>query len=264
MNKLNPPPTNFIFKKLAHVIFIFTFAITVASCAKTKPVAPEPETPVSLDAQSSSNSQNSYSSVIYYKNNVNVSQSDIDFTDTTLNTIINNEGNGVVGVYAYTTVSEYLKKGTALGHNLTKALQIENDLRNYANSIGAITLYDQTGNVDPSYTDFEQNYIGNTPELQEPTAAGILPGTWHDNFSATQPSTIYPSVSAFMWFSAWQNKVSAYSPRYIYGVDMLYEKTIFRRRLATLTNWGWQKIVFNVYPFSFLNNNSKSWLSAGL
>jgi hypothetical protein len=230
----------------------------MVSCKKQETL--KPSSPTETFVQQSSNAA-AAATVKYYLDNSVVAT--VNFNDPNLNTIINKEADGSTGVYAYTTLNGYLNKGTVLGHNLAIGIQIENDLKNYANSIGAIDLYDRTGQIDTRYTIFEQNYIATSPALQKNSTNSVIGinGIWYDNPYPSKPSTAYPPISAFMWFGAWQNRVSGFRSIWIYGVDFLYKRTMFRSRLATFTGWGDSEVFFNLAPFQFLDNNTKSWLS---
>jgi hypothetical protein len=210
--------------------------------------------------------QNEQSVKSYFNNNL---VNELDYTDESLNIIVNKEEDGSIGIYAYSNLQGYLTKGTSLGKNLIKALQIENDLRNYAISIGADALYNQTGQIDPRYLSFEENYINNTPELNlnqnsQTTQSAILGGFWFDDVKPWSiPRTAYPSVSATMWLGAWQKRVGSYNPLFFYGIDRIFALPFFKKRLATLTNWN-SGISFDTRGLEFLNNKSRSWLAMGI
>ncbi len=236
-------------------------SLLFVKCSKTDLTTQEQ----SKDYRSESAPIFSTPTVNYYFNGQIVQAAAIDFEDSTLNILISKSDGEQVSIYAYTTENDYIKKGNELGLNLTLQLKIEKDLSNYADSIGAIALYDNTGVVDAAYTAFETSYLANIPQIEAMLInKSSIGGVWFDDiWSGTKPSTIYPSVSALMWFGAWQNRVSSFVPLFFYGTDIIYNKTFFRRRMATITGWGSQTISFNWPWLSSLNNKSKSWLSFG-
>ena len=90
----------------------------------------------------------------YYFNNARVAVDSYSLEDTTLNLIIQRVNDDTLLFFSYSNLSGYINKGTDLGLNLQKVLEIENDLQSYAQSIGAINLYDSTGVIDARYTAF--------------------------------------------------------------------------------------------------------------
>jgi hypothetical protein len=95
----------------------------------------------------------------YYFNNARVAEDTYSLEDTTLNLIIQKVSDEKIIFFSYSSLAAYLQKGTELGLNLQKVLEIENDLQSYAQSIGAIDLYDNTGVIDARYTAFEENIL---------------------------------------------------------------------------------------------------------
>lgn len=202
--------------------------------------------------------------IFYYRDNKKVLENGVDFEDSTLNILISKSSDNVISVNAYTNEVKYITKGIELGLDLQLQLKIEKDLRNYADSIGAITLFDTTGIIDPAYTSYEATYLASIPKIaSSETNRTLNGGVWYDNIQPSSPSTIYPGVSVAMWFGAWQNRVSCFVPRFFYGTDIIYNKTFFRKRMATLTGWGSQPFSFGYPPLTPLNNKSKSWLAFG-
>jgi hypothetical protein len=200
----------------------------------------------------------------YYFNNARVAEDTYSLEDTTLNLIIQKVSDEKIIFFSYSSLAAYLQKGTELGLNLQKVLEIENDLQSYAQSIGAIDLYDNTGVIDARYTAFEEKYINDIPNYKEGQNKGILAGTWFDKSSPnTTPRTLYPGISAFMWFGAWQKKVSCFAPMFLYGKDVIYKETLFRKRMVTLIGWGTGTISFTG-PLAFIDNKARSWLAYGL
>lgn len=197
-------------KKLAWMFFI---PIIMISCKRNELVTPDLKKP----SESMEVMRSTPPEVDYFFNNTKVSSSSLNLEDTTLNVIINNGEDGKVSIFAYSTLAGYVSKGNSLGLNLQLYLTIEANLRNYAQSIGAIDLFDQTGVVDPAYTAYEAAYLASIPQVEAGQSnKTVVGGVWFDDiWSGTSPSTIYPSVSPFMLFGAWSNRVSSFTPLFL-------------------------------------------------
>lgn len=61
----------------------------------------------------------------------------------------------------------------------------------------------------------------------------------------------------------WRNRVSSFTPLLLGGVDKVFQRSFYRRRLATFWNWGFTTTDF-CGPLARINNNSNSWWSAGI
>ena len=147
---------SFIFRTVEKfkIFQLLVVLVLIVSCNKEL-VEKESAMETTKVAVSETNSLRSSAPICeYYFNNARVAVDSYSLEDTTLNLIIQRVNDDTLLFFSYSNLSGYINKGTDLGLNLQKVLEIENDLQSYAQSIGAISLYDSTGVIDARYTAF--------------------------------------------------------------------------------------------------------------
>lgn len=60
----------------------------------------------------------------------------------------------------------------------------------------------------------------------------------------------------------WNDKVSSFRSLHIYGFSIFYDKTMFRKRMITITDFGWHLWNFQG-PLKFVNDRTSSCLDIG-
>ena len=123
---------------------------------------------------------------------------------------------------------------------------------------GVVEEYEKTGKVSSAYLDYEAEYyermIANLTDSPSFRGTDILHKDCRGGNNAPLATTL-----PFMW-PGWNNEVSAYTPLHVYSGLSIYDRSFYRRKMATLWNFGWTRYCFEG-PLSFLNDNMSSAIS---
>lgn len=157
-------------------------------------------------------------------------------------------------VNIFTTREKYINWGYINKRPVELYLEIEEHLASYAKDNGYIAEYELTGVVSQDYLDYESEYFNKMTNGVNSRAVTMLHKDFWGGSSAPMPLTL-----PVMW-PGWNNKVSRYYPLNIWGGMAIYNKAFYRRRMATLWNWGWQSIRFEG-PLSYLNDKMSSGIN---
>ncbi len=166
-------------------------------------------------------------------------------------------GGALYKIWAFTTEANYVAWGDSYGLPVACHLEVGRHLGDYAEQIGAIAYYEQTGEELPQFTQYANNYINqmdcNGQNSQYRTPSAIYKNHWGG------PGAIITTFTPFM-YPGWNNTVSRYYTFGIYNGFTVYDKIYYRKRLATLWNWGWNYWRFH-YGLSWLDNKMSSGIT---
>lgn len=164
-------------------------------------------------------------------------------------------GRGLIKIWGFSSKAGYLAWADA--HNLPAArnLAIEEHLRNYADTSGAVSIYDSTGAIPQWYIDYEISYLKkmgilDERSIEDRSLCWLRKGCNHTG--GVPMLTTLP----LMW-PGWNDAVSRFDHLVIYGNVKLYSKRFYKRRFFDYWNWGYQEICFRG-PLAYANNRMRS------
>lgn len=162
---------------------------------------------------------------------------------------------GIVTIYAFSSKEEYIKWGNDNGFPVALKLEIAEHLSTYAIEKGVIDEYERTGVVPQSYIKYERQYYERmmSSSLNQ---AGTRGYTMLHKECIGGPSAPIISTLPVMW-PGWNNKVSAYFDFNVWGNLTIFDRTFYRKKLASIWDWGWKKVCFTG-PLSPLDNKMSS------
>jgi hypothetical protein len=169
---------------------------------------------------------------------------------------LNSEGEKNIEIHGFSTVELYLAYGDTHGMDLRLGFEIENHLREYAISSGAVAAYEATGVEPQSFIDYSAQYIAS----KKPSVAESRSVTMMREDCSTGATMAFATTSVTMHFGTWSDRVSSYFPFMIYGPDSFFDKKFYDKKLATIWNFGWSDYCFNQAPgLGFMNKRTSSW-----
>ncbi len=201
----------------------------------------------------------------FFLDNQSVAEGTFDPTDQNLIIAVTGEDVasdptiGIIKIWAFSSEALYIAWGEANDLPVACMLEMEDHLRTYASTSGAISYYEQTGAILPSYEQYATNYIA---------TMNCIPGT---NQSVERALAILykdayggvPNFGAFgvpfLW-SGWNNQISRMSIVGLPSATSIFDKTFYRKRLATLWGLGWRNFRF-IGSLSFLNDRTSSFIA---
>lgn len=205
----------------------------------------------------------------YFLDGRMVREGSFSIEDSTLRIVVHGESferNELrVSINAFTQNELYYNFGDTKGLNFRLHDEIENHLAQYAEESGAIAYAERTGEVPQAYTDYERAYIermlGSGGGESRSTAIAIL----HKNCPGIGGDMVtFPGIGLPFMPPSWNNAVSGFTPLFLLGLHKVYDKSFYRKKIATFSGFiGFTKICFTG-PLSPIDNKASSWLSFGL
>lgn len=228
-------------KVIYGVSFLTLIGISISSCQKAE-VLKEKDNSLNNNKTIHQNEISNEPIFEYYLNKEQVSKSKINFDDEDLFISITKDvknNDEIVVVDAFTNREDYILYGEKHHLKLKELLLFEDEMKNFVEKTDVISLYNETGNVPQWYVDFEaktyQKHFG--VSSQQKSALTIL----HKDYSGGTNRAV-GLTSPYLW-GGWDNKVSAFTPIGLYGFTSLYDKSFYRKRMATIWGWGMQRVV---------------------
>lgn len=172
---------------------------------------------------------------------------------------------GILRIHAFTSTATYYDYGDQIGINFRLYAEIADHLYQYADENGYIAEYNETGDVSQAYWDYQTDYIDQALNGKSgsynPNAKALVTIV-HKNWSGGSSWPLLPPIRPFMPLT-YKNKVSAFSPLLIGGVDIIYDKNWFKDRMWTYWGWAYTRIHF-AWPLHNLDNKAQSWMNFGI
>ncbi len=244
-------------KLLSLSVFTLTLGLlTFVACKKEVTHTSIPQSEVSLSKMSEE------IPVTYFYDNKSVIKGAFDPSKEESNTLVllklDESQRKYVEIYGFSSKEGYLSYGDANRINLRLQSEIEDHLKSYAETSGAIAEYERTGVEPKAFTDYAHKYIGSKKNTQ-----GNFRGIsfmYEDCFAGSGSSWGFVETSATMLFGVWSDKVSAYQPLTLFALDSFFDKTFYRKRLATFANFGWTVYSFCQSGLFFMDDKTSSWI----
>ncbi len=145
---------------------------------------------------------------------------------------------------AYSSEEKYIEFGNEHGYEFDKQLVFEKIMSSYAENSGAIIEYENTGVTPVWYLEREQfvydSLFSNISQLK----AALVITLFEHHFvqgSGAGSSILMAATYAFMP-PGWNNRVSCVEFVGVGGGLHIYDKTFYRKKKATIVNWGMEHI----------------------
>lgn len=242
-------------------ILLLSFLFVTSSCNKTDLLEEEEKIETPSELQQDQSEQVSYE---HYFDNQQVPEGTFDPEDQNLIIAVTGEGVssdpnvGIIKIWAFTSEALYVTWGEVQGLPVACVLEVEEHLKNYALTSGALQHYEQTGEMLPAYEQYATNYIhemncGSGGNESFERALGIL---YKDAYGGVPNFGMWGMP--FLW-SGWNNQVSRISAIGLPSINSVFDKTFYRKRMATLWGIGWGNWRF-IGSLSFLNDKASSFI----
>jgi len=192
----------------------------------------------------------------------------------------NNSEDTIIRIRYFSSLEQELNYAKKREIPLEKIFDIEKHLAEYAESSGAIKIYEEKGEIPQKFLDYQSKYIAkNLPKvplkpqsklfgmiqitsLLTSTAPMIQLGFFgKDHYGGSTMVFAGHATPFFPW--GWSKKISRYHINWgtfiVYGYFALYDKTFYRRKFYHSWNWTRRHVLFNsYYNLSWANDRAKS------
>lgn len=236
-----------------YVLCLFSLVIMLMSCSKESEINTESIEPSNFQIIETN----------YYLDGKLVPEESLNLEDESLHIAITGSekdetpGKGIITVNTFSSKENYIEWGILNGLPVAQSFEIEEHLSAYAETNGYIEEYEKTGVVSQSFLDYQKQYFDGVTQ-QNDQASLRAPTMLHKDFTGGA-STIASELQPFM-FPGWNNRTSRYYSFHVYTGFHIFDRSFYRRRMATLWNFGWQNILFQG-PLGFLNDRLSSCIS---
>jgi len=153
------------------------------------------------------------------------------------------DGEELVEKRAYTSKDKYIAFGEENGLSFDKQLVFEEIMSDFAEKSGAISEYEEIGELPQWYLEREQfvydSIFNSSSNLKSAQISLFI--TLFKNYYGGGGSVIMPTHLPVM-YPGWNNKVSCVEFVGIGGSLVIYDKSFFRKRVSTIVNWGMTRI----------------------
>lgn len=249
--------------------FIFLAVLSMVSCQKD---AGENLLPISLNEETTTfenqNSLVAQNEEVYMIDNKIVSKDDFKWGVDGMHYHVNvgekdNPNSQAVSYIAYTNEADFdTYMHQLVGDKYARHKAITEHLRDYAQTSGAITYYEQHGAAPQTYLDYEKRYLQQnlTPEeigaAQQRTIVGFLFKRRNcvNAFNMSLPLLGTP----FFIFN--NNEASSFEGLLIGGFHMGFDRSFYRRKIYSIATWS---LTCNDMPAA-VDDQISSWWSIGV
>jgi hypothetical protein len=244
-------------KLLSLSVFILTLGLlTFVACKKEIVDTSTPQSEVSLSKTSED------IPVTYFYDKKPVVKGTFDPSKEEANTLVvlklDESQRKYVEIHGFSSKEAYLSYGDEKFINLRLQSEIEEHLKSYAETSGATAEYERTGVESKSFMDYAHKYIASKKNTQGNFRS--ISFMYEDCFAGSGSSWGFIETSPTMLFGVWSDKVSAYQPIGLFSIDSFYDKTFYRKRLATFANFGWTVFTFCQPGLFFMDDKTSSWI----
>lgn len=243
--------------------------LAVSSCERIEPIPPE------ATQESITNPKTTPDGLIvytyqYYLDGQLVPEGTYTMGDTTLifggETIDDGDGDpttGLMHLHAFTSRTIFHNYGDQIKVDFRLYDQMAEHLRQYAQDNGYITQYEQTGTVDQTYLDYQNQYVHQMLGSKQKAIEGRPKS--HVTMIHDKPQARWNVANWFLAFGmnpwmplGWNNRVRAFTPMPWAGVNALYDRPFFEKLLWY--HWGWPFLRVRLdWPFSHVDKKASSW-----
>ena len=152
----------------------------------------------------------------------------------------------------YTDIQGYINFGKSVDPNFEKCINFRDVVVNYCTQNNVIAQYESNGTVPTSFDTWYSAKFNSSFY-----APMILPVTVYKDISGGA-AWMHPTGQAVFMAPGWNNTVSRYMHLTFYGWMYVYDKTFYRKHLATIAGWGMSYVYF-IGPLSYLNDKMSSF-----
>lgn len=199
----------------------------------------------------------------YFLDGVSVSAESIDVEDNSFHTgitgdyIDDSKNEGFVTFHYFTTKEKYIEWGIEQDLPVALSFEMEEHLAQYADENGYIEEYEKTGEVSQDFIDYQNEYASRILN-QDNMASLRAPTILHKDLNGGGAMWIQ-EFTPFL-FLGWNNQTTRYMPFNPFTGFHIYDRSFYRRRLATLWRVGWQQVRFEG-PLQWLDDRLSSCIS---
>lgn len=196
-------------------------------------------------------------SIVYYKDGV--------LQNDTLDSLENkfpvfslekyvSDSSAVVFVRTFSTEEEYFRYGDLNSLKFRESAEFDSIIQAYALDNEFIV------ENDDSMIELPEDYYGFQTDKYEFTLGTFNP-QWLNVFDdiifyGTSSLVMSPAVP---FLGDWNNRIGSYKRQNLYSIEHLYDRTFFRKRLATFNGWGASGVNFaSWFGLAYLNNRVSS------
>lgn len=252
-------------KRIYFILLVVASVSLLHSCKKDEALPSDQNASVEGNGKGIQPQAYAYNGVnyYYYKDNraLNMARFIPDTTGSTFLLVTGTPGtdSNFTDIYIreFSTEALYVDYGRNNGMKLKEILDFEKGMQDYISKNNIENYYRIHDTLPDSYYAFEDGlynkYFGSM------TRDKFIPGvTMHKNYWGGSPAWHVFSTMPYMF--GWNNTLSATFPTYFYGFHSIYNKSWYRKRLATFYGFGWSFYRF-VGPLGFLNDKTSSIIS---
>ncbi len=170
------------------------------------------------------------------------------------------DSSAVIDIRTFTSEEKYMQYGDANSLKFREMKQFADTMYNYALRHNLIALVESGEALPSTYYQFEsqqaQTFFGQIGSYWLKVWDDVVPY----GSSAYAMSPLLPTLDPWIsGFDNWNDRIGSYRRGGVYSVEHLYDRTFFRKHLATLSGWGTSEVwMFQGSIFSYLNNRISS------
>lgn len=162
--------------------------------------------------------------------------------------------------HAFTHEVDYYAFARELGGNLGLYEGIAAHLQEYIVENGYDIAWDTTGVIPPTYLDYQATYTDSVLSARN-SARGLLTFI-HKSLDGGPTWALFPLFNPWMP-PGYNNRVESFTPMFIGGWHLVYDRSCFRRRMHTFFMWYPERVMF-AGPFRALRDRASSWMKFGI
>lgn len=207
----------------------------------------------------------------FYLDNIQVPSSTYELGDSTLRVHIESgspTNSTLTSIYAFSNDSLFYAFGNNIGIPFQLYDEMSEYLSEYADSSGVITQTEQSEELPQWFIDFQDSYIeqmlseGNQSDIIENRI--LIRTVIYDECESGPLRTLPIGGHPSLWLYKFRDRTTSYYPFGIGSIDIIYDRSFYRSRLATIRSWGLNRICFANWPYTGLNNDANSWIVIGI
>lgn len=174
----------------------------------------------------------------YFLDGNEIKAEDIDLSNEDLN-IIYLALPLKIELHAFKSKEDYISFGEKYGLKLRESIVFEEMISSIAEKKGIIDMYEKTNKLPDWWDDYEKALLDSIFNYSTDDYIDTDKSVWVTLFKQSfgGPSSIMLRTLPAMW-PGWNNSVSRVEFFGVGGGLIIYDRTFYRRRLATYVNWG--------------------------
>lgn len=149
----------------------------------------------------------------------------------------------IIYVRTFTTEEKYFRYGDENGLKLRENAQMDNNIYNYAVENDLLETADVEGQMPTEFYDFINAQYNQT--FTPPPPLALVPGwlTTYDDIVCYGTNVSWASPMVPFMFG-WRDRVGSFRRIHTYSVQVFYDRSMFRKRLGTMSGWGLSEVSF--------------------